>query len=639
MQPNAVYGTVEGDLGGKVIAMKIDQNSLAHIMSILTDLYSDPALAVIREYSVNAWDSHVEAGISRPIEVTTPSTLSRFFKVKDFGVGLSINDLEEMYSMYGASTKRGTDEQTGMLGLGSKSGLTYTNQFTIVAVKGGVKATVSVRRVEDGTGVLEVVDTVATDEGNGVEIVIPVKNVTDFDGKAEEFFSYWETGRVLLNGKPTRSAYDNDNVTKIRDGLYVMPSNGYEYSQIHMGGVTYPLPDRPSGGYRFVAHVPIGSVHFTPSREELHLTPLTKNTISALQKEVDGAMVKMGNDLVANAATLRGALEQYLLFTNQYHIAFKPQWNGIDIAQAQVPFNSVAFYPTAHRYQTREYFNINRHNIEVLIINFPHSVLSADRKAKIRKWMSDNNIKYRYQSEAVHLCSNSAPDVAGWAKHVVDWRTIDKIDLGKISNRNKRTGAAPYPVLNTNGTTTEKTSLSGEIYYFSPKEIRHPGYLVNVFPNASVVMLTANRWDKFKRDYPRAEHVHNYAKNVIQKAVKNLTVQDIRTISMPEKINHLKRWLDPTVIDDPDLKSLLTLNDKSATLVDYDKALKIYSTIWGRGAFRSNFVPLDANFANKVMNRYPLVFDSYETAIRSKTNSAHIITYINAMYALNKEKK
>ena len=56
-------------------AMTFDENSIAHLMSVLTDLYSDKPLAVIREYSTNALDAHRAAGNTAPIEVTLPSTL------------------------------------------------------------------------------------------------------------------------------------------------------------------------------------------------------------------------------------------------------------------------------------------------------------------------------------------------------------------------------------------------------------------------------------------------------------------------------------------------------------------------------------------------------------------------------------
>jgi len=42
----------------------VKQENLAHIFSILRNsLYSDKAGAIIREYSTNAYDAHVQAGI------------------------------------------------------------------------------------------------------------------------------------------------------------------------------------------------------------------------------------------------------------------------------------------------------------------------------------------------------------------------------------------------------------------------------------------------------------------------------------------------------------------------------------------------------------------------------------------------
>ena len=68
---------------GESIEMSIDQNSLAHIMSVLTNLYSDPEMAVLREYSSNARDSHIASGNPDPIEVNLPTTLSPFLTIQD----------------------------------------------------------------------------------------------------------------------------------------------------------------------------------------------------------------------------------------------------------------------------------------------------------------------------------------------------------------------------------------------------------------------------------------------------------------------------------------------------------------------------------------------------------------------------
>lgn len=78
MEPTATYATRKGNLSGETIAMSVDTASMAHVLSVLTDLYSDPTLAVIREYSTNALDSHVEAGVKRPIDVSLPNAMTPF---------------------------------------------------------------------------------------------------------------------------------------------------------------------------------------------------------------------------------------------------------------------------------------------------------------------------------------------------------------------------------------------------------------------------------------------------------------------------------------------------------------------------------------------------------------------------------
>src|SRR6476660_5010943 len=120
MKPAPSTITNTGNMGGVTKTMEIHRDAMAHIMSVLTNLYSDAIMAVIREYSTNALDAHRESGLHMPITVCVPTTLRPTFSVEDFGVGMSTDQLLNLYSSYGASTKRETNEQTGMLGLGSK---------------------------------------------------------------------------------------------------------------------------------------------------------------------------------------------------------------------------------------------------------------------------------------------------------------------------------------------------------------------------------------------------------------------------------------------------------------------------------------------------------------------------------------
>ncbi len=306
--------------------MRIDPKALAHIMQVLTDLYSDPELAVIREYSTNAWDAHVEAGIFDPIEIDLPSTLRPLFVVRDHGVGMSEDTILNEFSMYGNSSKRDTNEQAGILGLGCKSGLTYTNQFTLVSRKDGREVTALVGRDDHGVGKIDILSNEDTTERNGVEIRIPVTNSGTFVKKADHFFRFWKKGTVLVNGKaPTSIFEDDDETLKLDDDIVLVKSpysaSRYNYGRqagnisftldqdyIVMGNIPYPAEQRLSGDtvssyHHVVARVDIGEIDFTPSREALHYTKHTQATCLAIQKFVSETLFRHAQDEVNKQPT------------------------------------------------------------------------------------------------------------------------------------------------------------------------------------------------------------------------------------------------------------------------------------------------------------------------------------------------
>ena len=96
---------IERDGIGSDGAFQIQFN--AKMARILSDgLYSNKIQAIIRELSCNAIDSHVEAGcVDKPIEVHLPTVFEPWFYVRDFGVGLDHQQVLNIYTVYGASTK------------------------------------------------------------------------------------------------------------------------------------------------------------------------------------------------------------------------------------------------------------------------------------------------------------------------------------------------------------------------------------------------------------------------------------------------------------------------------------------------------------------------------------------------------
>jgi hypothetical protein len=169
----------------------------AHIMTILRDtLYSDKVLAVIREYSTNAWDAHKDAGKGHiPIKVTLPTEMEPNLSIRDFGLGLSQDDVFKVYTQYGASTKRSNDNTVGMLGIGCKSGFAYSDSFTIVSHHKGTKSTYVAVLDASESGKIDLLHEQLCDEKDtGVLIQIGVKpdDIKEFVEKAKSFFMYFQ---------------------------------------------------------------------------------------------------------------------------------------------------------------------------------------------------------------------------------------------------------------------------------------------------------------------------------------------------------------------------------------------------------------------------------------------------------------
>lgn len=157
------------------IEMKIDPMSAGHIIRRLTDLYSNPIEATVREIISNAIDTtkNLPEGERKTIEVDTPSGLSTSFIVKDYGEGMSKEELRDIYSQYGASTKASNMNQIGAYGLGAKAPLSYCSQFTVESTKDGVTSEIIVSSESDGN-YTRFVKSEREGKPNGTKVTIPV---------------------------------------------------------------------------------------------------------------------------------------------------------------------------------------------------------------------------------------------------------------------------------------------------------------------------------------------------------------------------------------------------------------------------------------------------------------------------------
>ena len=335
------------------IGMTIDNESIKHIIGSLTNIYPNKRLAALREYSTNALDSHIEAGQTRPIEITLPSSFNQNLVFQDWGMGMGRFELEHIYGVYGKSTKRKSNKLNGAYGLGSKSALTLVQSFNLVSVKDGKKFTVIINKDKDDVGQLKIISEVETDEPNGVKVTIPAGMANEFAHIASTFFLTWKPGTVLVNGaRPMH--IDSDNFEAVGDIGYISTRKaGYGRNGgiiVSMGGICYKVGSLsydqqeavygPNTSYHLrsqemILTAPIGDVELVPSREDVAMSDKTMDFVSKQTRALIKTFLENIKTKIDTAPTRMEAVK----LVEQFPFAYSRKeytWQGEEIP-ADVP--------------------------------------------------------------------------------------------------------------------------------------------------------------------------------------------------------------------------------------------------------------------------------------------------------------
>ena len=343
----------------------IKESGLAHIFNVLRNqLYSDKILAVIREYSANALDAHAEVSkLDTPIEITLPTKLNLNFEVRDFGRGLTETEIGEIYAMYGESTKRGTNEQIGQLGLGSKSGFAYGDNFVITSWVKGKKTVYNAFLDPSKIGRIAKMEQTDSDEPHGIKITVPVK-ADDTESFRHKAFSLFERFIVTPNIKGVskeelESQFDPKKVIVEADDKswqILSSSSGYGNDSFAvMGNIAYPIDNSalnlPYGDNRgkllqccpVNLHVPIGDLEVAASREALQYTDATIAAILSKLDKIISTLPKILSRRFDDCETLWDAKK---LFAETFtHGGFGYQLNNI-LSKKEIKWNGTPVVDT-----------------------------------------------------------------------------------------------------------------------------------------------------------------------------------------------------------------------------------------------------------------------------------------------------
>jgi hypothetical protein len=303
--------------------------STARSFQILSSgLYANKIRAIIRELSCNAIDSHVAAGrADTPFEVHLPNHLEPWFSIRDHGVGLTHEQVLNVYTTYFESTKTESNDFIGALGLGSKSPFSYTENFTVTAVKNGIKGIYTAFINEQGVPSIAQMCSEVTDESPGVEVKFSV-NSGDFGKFYEEALHVYRWFQLVptVTGQSLFARRFADQAVKYVERDLIQGVHAADHRSLGsvsyavMGNIAYPInvPNEAENlGHlsyllkcNLVMHFGIGELDFQASREGLSYDA---NTISNIRARLDQLNAVIYDRLVERISPVQNVWERFWL--------------------------------------------------------------------------------------------------------------------------------------------------------------------------------------------------------------------------------------------------------------------------------------------------------------------------------------
>ena len=307
----------------------IDPEDMRYISSLLRNNYSNTILATIREPYANAVDANKENGLSPElIEVKSPTSLDQTFSIRDFGPGLSRDQIFNLYSKFGKSTKRDSNTKLGAFGIGKFAPLSYKDSFTVSSYYNGIKSIYSLYISEENDTKIDEVFSEPTSKANGICISVGVakNDLTKFNEEMSSFFSNFEILPKFLNIqnhiiKPEIVIFGVDwQIRKSFNGHsnYAVGDQG-----IVMGGIYYPInPElvdfKNDDDYAWTIYLnklvfiaDIGSVSLHHSRETLEYNKTTKAYLKSRYQAFCKEFTDSIKNKIAQFDCLRDAMSYY----------------------------------------------------------------------------------------------------------------------------------------------------------------------------------------------------------------------------------------------------------------------------------------------------------------------------------------
>ena len=276
------------------------------MMTIAHGIYSNKALALIRELLCNARDGHAKAGcLDKPIHVTLTDNM---LVVRDHGTGIPNAIFARTYMTFGKSTKRQEKGATGGFGVGTKVPWAVCDVFSGRNYIDGTMTAYSIVKSDpnmEGKPTCTPVMSIPSTEPSGVEVSVPFPEKMHQEIRQYLLHFVNELGiPVVFNGQPQKFS-DEFNAKELREVGYTRlphhPKTVIQHSTFYVrqGDVIYPIEcqEEFEDAFTLLNHLNHGagapilfmaepdSIIPTLSRESLQYTDRTSKSIRDLMKK------------------------------------------------------------------------------------------------------------------------------------------------------------------------------------------------------------------------------------------------------------------------------------------------------------------------------------------------------------------
>jgi len=362
-----------GDVGEQQsMQINVTAQSFEHILS---NLYSDPLAAIIRELTTNAVEAIQAAKKedTRKVCIQLPTFLDPNLVIRDFGIGLDKAEVEKFLNCLFSSNKTNSNEFMGGFGLGSKSPLALVDCYSLSSVKDGIQHDFLYLKEPGKSPSTIYQGEMDTNSENGITVTIPLndnKRISSdsLQSKAEtaakeQLLAFTNQVRIVtdaskdydnmtdvtssilkavLNYDGTNvSLYTNHRDTRVNDSYYRSAS-----FLVQIGSVTYPFTTEQQNikdnhskikelftnpdDICFVYKVPIGMLEIPMSRETINSTSHNESIILDYIKKAYSELIKERANLpIKLSGTFYDFLESIYAHKDDCSTLYKLAYNNM----------------------------------------------------------------------------------------------------------------------------------------------------------------------------------------------------------------------------------------------------------------------------------------------------------------------